>query len=340
MATAEVIKACRDSLSRIQDFDPNSISRLDVLGSALSFEEAVADAERLIAFYQRIPLTITDDLSNPLLDSLKRQADADFNILDQISKFNPSQGGTTATRTNLINQLRAAYETAFSALWQYLAYGVARTTDAKVLEREARATIQGIKDQSASAAEDLKKARDGAEGILANIKTMAAEVGVTKQAQYFKDEADKHESTSATWETKVKNMAYVVVGFAVLSLFLHKISWLAPSNSIESAQLISSKVLIFAVLSYMLLLGARNYLSHKHNAVVNRHRQNALLTYKALADAAQAKGAEDIVLAHAASCIFAPQETGYSKGGAESGGGSKSVLELLTKATARTDNAH
>jgi hypothetical protein len=169
---------------------------------------------------------------------------------------------------------------------------------------------------------------------------MAAEVGVTVQAQYFKDEADKHEAAANTWEGRVLKAAIVVAAFAVLTLFLHKISWIAPTNSIESAQLISSKLLIFAVLSYMLLLGARNYLSHKHNAVVNRHRQNALLTYKALADAAQAKGAEDIVLAHAASCIFAPQETGYSKGGAESGGGSKSVLELLTKATARTDGAN
>ncbi|MCL5966549.1 MAG: hypothetical protein M1550_04985 [Deltaproteobacteria bacterium] len=340
MPTADAIKACRESLQRIQDFDAESISRTEELGLTLSFKEAVADADRLIAFYQRIPLSITDDLSTNPLEALKRQADSDYNILDRIYKFSPSQGNPAGDRSNLINQLRAAYEATFTALWQYLAYGVARTTDTKVIEREARATIQEIKDQSASIADELKKTRDGAESILANIKSMAAEVGVTQQAQYFKDEADKNETAAATWEKRVTTQAVLVAVFAVISIFLHKIPWIAPATSIESAQLISSKLLIFAVLSYMLLLGARNFLSHKHNAVVNRHRQNALLTYKALADAAQAKGAEDIVLAHAASCIFAPQETGYSRGGAESGGGSKSVLELLTKATAKTDGSH
>jgi hypothetical protein len=63
----------------------------------------------------------------------------------------------------------------------------------------------------------------------------------------------------------------------------------------------------------MLLLSARNFLSHKHNEIVNRHRQNALLTFKALVDAAGQKEAQDVVLSYAAACIFAPQETGYTK---------------------------
>jgi len=340
MPAPDVIKSCSDSLSRIQNFDPESIARTEELGSTLSFKEAVPDAERLISFYQRIPLSITDDLSGKLIEQLKRQADSDFNILNQVMTFSPSQDNPSGGRTSLITQLRGAYENAFGALWQFLAYGVARTSDPKVLEREARATIQEIKDQSASVAGDLKKTRDEADSILTNIRTMAAEVGVTQQAQYFKDEADRHDAFAKTWENRVLWQAGIVVVFAVGSILLHKISWFAPSTGVESAQLITSKVLIFAVLSYLLLLGARNYLSHKHNAVVNRHRQNALLTYKTLADAAQAKGAQDIVLAHAASCVFAPQETGYSKGGAESGGGSKTVMELLTKATSRTDGTN
>ena len=64
---------------------------------------------------------------------------------------------------------------------------------------------------------------------------------------------------------------------------------------------------------------------------MNRHRQNALLTYRSLVEASGESGTEDIVLAHAASCIFSPQETGFSTGKGESNSGSKSVLELLTK---------
>ena len=37
------------------------------------------------------------------------------------------------------------------------------------------------------------------------------------------------------------------------------------------------------------------------------------MTFKALADAAGEDNSKDIVLNHAASCIFSPQETGYTK---------------------------
>ena len=62
----------------------------------------------------------------------------------------------------------------------------------------------------------------------------------------------------------------------------------------------------------------------------SRHRQNSLLTYRALVEAAGEGGTEDIVLAHAASCIFSPQETGFSNTKNDSPG-SKSVLELMNK---------
>jgi hypothetical protein len=128
-----------------------------------------------------------------------------------------------------------------------------------------------------------------------------------------------------------------VGGFAVLSLILHKLPWIRPESTTEAIQLITSKVLIFAVLGFMLVLAAKNYATHKHNSVVNRHRQNALLTYQALVAAAAGKGTEDIVLAHAASCIFSPQETGFAQGRGDGSSGSKSVLELFTKGAAKSD---
>jgi len=91
-----------------------------------------------------------------------------------------------------------------------------------------------------------------------------------------------------------------------------------------------SKVLIFAVISFVLYLSARNFLSHKHNAIVNRHRQNALMTYKAIVEATgDNQQTSDAILIHAASCIYAPQPTGYA--GSSDFQGAKSVIELLSK---------
>ena len=129
--------------------------------------------------------------------------------------------------------------------------------------------------------------------------------------------------------------AITLVFFAIFSLFLHKFDLIRPANTTEMLQLLTSKVLIFSVLGYILILAAKNYTAHKHNAVVNRHRQNALLTYRSLSAAADDAGTQDIVLAHAASCIFSPQETGLTSGKNDATSGSKSVLELLTRGSAR-----
>ncbi|MBV1903702.1 MAG: hypothetical protein KUG58_08710, partial [Marinosulfonomonas sp.] len=123
----------------------------------------------------------------------------------------------------------------------------------------------------------------------------------------------------------------------VVSFFLHKIPWIAPSGTPEAIIFVASKVLIFAVLTYMLILSARNFLSHKHNAVVNKHRQNALMTFNALVKAGQGKETQDIVLSHASSCIFSPQDTGYTKHGGSNSAQMPNVVDLIPKTTVRVD---
>ena len=64
------------------------------------------------------------------------------------------------------------------------------------------------------------------------------------------------------------------------------------------------------------------------------------MTFEALAAAGKDQAAKDIILSHAAACIFAPQETGYSK----SGSGSdpvpvNSLISLIARSDKRTDGA-
>ncbi len=75
-------------------------------------------------------------------------------------------------------------------------------------------------------------------------------------------------------------------------------------------------------------------MSHKHNQVVNRHRENALKTFKALSEGAANPDNKDIILTHASQCIFSPQDTGYTQGNSSSDSGTslKSVIEILPKA--------
>lgn len=332
MATQSILDEAASALERIQQFDVYSLSREDDLGKQMSFLDAIASAGAIVDLYKRISLTALQDFSDTQLNLIKGQAQADFNVFQQILSFDATTDNAATTRTQLIVAMKVRRDQLFDQIWQLIAYGVARNTDASVLEVQARSTIQSIKDQATKLTEQLNTAKSDADKALEAIRAVAAEQGVSQQAGYFKDEAEQQETFAEKWLTRTYWSAAGVGIFAVLSLFLHKWDWIKPEGTPEMLQLISSKILIFTVLGYLLLLAARNYTTHKHNAVVNRHRQNALLTYRALVEAAGGDGTEDIVLAHAASCIFSPQETGFSNSKNESTG-SKSVLELMTKAT-------
>lgn len=335
MATQSILESTRESLDRVQQFDVATLSREDDLGKQMNFSEAVAPSQALVDIYRRIPMTALDDFSDTQLSVIGNQAKADFNVFTQILEFNATSADAAITRTNIISTLGTRRDQLFDQLWQYVAYGVARITDTSLLETQARATIQSIKDQSEKLTSQLAVAKNDADSALAEIRAVAAEQGVSQKAIYFKQEAEEQETLAATWLKYTYWFAAAVGSFAVLSLFLHKFDWIRPEGTAEMFQLISSKLLIFAVLGYLLLMAARNYSTHKHNAVVNRHRQNALLTYRSLVEASSGSGTEDIVLAHAASCIFSPQETGFSQSKGEAAVGSKSVLELLTKSASK-----
>lgn len=335
MATEKALTDCSESLNRVQQFDVQKLARNEELGNALSFLNVVKHAQALVDVYKRIPMAALADFTDDQLIAIKSQANADFQLFDTILKFDPAQGNPVQQRLELITQVTSRRDAVFQQLWQFIAYGVARLTDTSLLETQARATIQNIKDEAKTFTDKLASDQGDAEKALKAIRDVAVEQGVSQQASYFKIEAEDQEKKAATWLKLTYQFSGGLGVCAIASLFLHRWDWLAPKSSIEVVQFVTSKVLIFALLGFLLIMAARNYTTHKHNAVVNRHRQNALLTYRALVTAAGEQGTEDIVLAHAAACIFAPQETGYSNGRSEGSGGSKSVLELMTKTAPR-----
>ncbi len=140
----------------------------------------------------------------------------------------------------------------------------------------------------------------------------------------------QNQKDAKAWRNLTYILAWALGGYAVISLFVHMLPWLEIEKTYVIIQLAISKVLIFTVISYMLYLSTKNFLSHKHNAVVNRHRQNALQTYTTLVEASGDSQTRDAVLLHAAACIYSPQPTGYSAGSGNSQGAT-SVIELMSK---------
>lgn len=308
------VDEAKTSLERVQQIDPKSVVRRDELGNALSFEPAEAPIRTTILLFMQIPTDQLDGLSQNFLQTIKSNADAFQGLVNDIMAFEATRPDAASSRQSFINTARSNYEVFFAALHPIISYIGSRQKDFASLERDARAKIQQVVDRADEASKILSEQKEDAARILEEVKNVAAEHGVSQQAHYFKTESENHATLAETWKKNIQTLAITAVVYLVASVFVTKIPFLAPTNSYETIQLGLSKTLIFAVIVYLLVLSARNFLSHQHNAVVNKHRQNALLTYRALAEAAGSQEKRDIVIAHAAACIFSPQETGYTKG--------------------------
>lgn len=321
----------KESLERIQAFDTDLLPRENDLGKSFAFHNAVAPAQRLVELYNRLGVSALDDLPQQALTKIQTQANTDYNRFDEILRFDPEQQNAKAQKDTLITQIGSSYQTTFNALHPYISYSLHRTADFKRLESDARAALQAIRDQADDVAKSMAADKEASEQVLKDIRKVAEEQGVTQQAIYFGESAAKHETLTDKWRKYTIRVAIGLGVYAFLSLFLHHIPGLDPANTYQAIQVAVSKVLMFTVISYMLYLCARNFMSHKHNAIVDRHRQNALMTYKALVDAAGDSPNKEVILVQAAACIFAPQNTGYGGDSAPQQPGAKSVVEFLSK---------
>lgn len=336
MAEDTPLQLAHASLERIQGFDTKTLKR-DELGKSFNFQAAVNPASRLISAFQKVPLDSLPEFPDSQLSQIQSQADAVFNMFEEVAAFDETQANASEARNNLIQKIVKHYQRAFDTLMPFISYGVARTVDFQRLETDGRAVLQGIKDQTTGVLEEIETSKTEASKALDEIKKVSAERGVSQQAHYFAQEAEDHDSHADNWKKTTQKWAIGLIVYGIISFFLHKIPWISPTGIAEAIIFVASKILIFAVLIYMLILSARNFLSHKHNAIVNKHRQNALMTFNALVQAGKGSDTQDIVLTHAASCIFSPQDTGYTKHGGANSAQSPNITDLIPKTAVRMD---
>lgn len=329
--TEQLFEEAHESLERMQQFDVSKLPREADLGTRLNFGEAVEPAQQLIDLYKRLSITALEDFPDNALTSIRDHANNNYKLFSQIIDFDPSQQNPSNVRDSLIDQLRKAYQPAFQALHMYISYSLHRAADFQRLDADARATIQAIEDKASKISKSLSEHEKNAKSALEEIRRVAAEEGVTKQAVHFSNEYDHHNNESEKWKKYSVRLAIGLGAFAIASLFVHKIPFLKPDGVYDAIQLSLSKVLIFSVMAYMLFLSAKNFLNHKHNAIVNKHRQNALMTHSALVESSGDDGVRDAVLLQASSCIFSPQPTGYTSGSDNELSNQKSMVEILSR---------
>jgi len=300
------------SLERVQQLNAVEYARTD-LGRSYNFEDAIPDIQRVVGLFRQISLNSLYQLPRNQRNTIRNFSDSYFNVLSEIQKFDEKQSNAINVRNELVTNIKRQYQQVFDQLFPIIGYLTSRAVDFSRLETEGRSAIQAIEDKTKIILESLQASEKQATETLKEIRQAAAEQGVSQQATYFKDAADEYKKASEKWRQGTIWIALGLGAYGVATSVIHKIPFVAPTNPYDSAQLIVSKLVVFFVILFWLLLASRNFLANKHNELINRHRQRALQTFRALVDAASDGKAQDIVLSQAAQCIFGPQDTGFSK---------------------------
>ncbi len=92
-----------------------------------------------------------------------------------------------------------------------------------------------------------------------------------------------------------------------------------------------AKLLVISTLSFAVFWSARNYKAQKHNETLNKHRANALMTFRAFVEGTSDARVKDALLMHAAQAAFSGRPTGYETSDQESQS-INPVVEILGKA--------
>ena len=305
-----VLSRTKLSLERLQNFVPKSLVQAERLG-AISFESAVDPATKLVNHFKLLPVGALDQFAESELATIGSLCDSVFAVLKEVLDFDTDAGDNKARQQALVEKLRNIFQSIFTQSHLLIAYSTARTVDFNKLDEQGRAAVQSISDQSEKIVADLAEKQVAIDRILEDVRNVAAEQGVTLQAKFFGDEAQRHFDVSAKWLVASLVATVIVIAYSAFTLFFSKIPLLTAVDPASAIQITTSKLLIFFVLVYGLFQCVRNYSANMHIGVVNKHRQNSLLTYRTLTEASGTAEGREIVLQHAAAAIYAPTDTGY-----------------------------
>jgi hypothetical protein len=209
------------------------------------------------------------------------------------------------------------------SVYPYLAL---KSSGVQLQTGEADRLLRKFKEEIDFELEIIKGKSSEFDSILQAARDTAAHAAVSHHASVFGGIADEHTSAGKSW--LIAAIVSVLVTFVAALGFLYLLPPLGDLKEAATIQRIITKLVIISTLYYIALWSAKNYRTHQHLSVVNKHRQSALKSFDAFIKAASGdEQTKNAVLLEATRCIFAPVNTGYL--GADEENSSDRIIEII-----------
>ena len=331
MATLSQLQEQRENLDKSfksvlhTDLESVIARKRQQLGQKYDFQPAYGTLEQLQTLCQELAGYRYKDLPNKPTADLHNFVRSVEDVFEKIKAFEPNDNEQTSQtesrHTGLINAALNTYNNHFHLILPYLNYFRTKEFDVEATKKEHGATLRSVKD----AEEQVKQ-------ILTTVQDAAKETGVTQEATHFASQAKEHSDAATIWRNVSVGCGGAILMFAGILVWQY---WKPPSVPLSASHAIRQTIangIVFSILYFALVFAGRNFRSHRHNYVVNKHRQNALSTFQTFVEATEDEQIKNAVLMRATESIFLGVPTGYlSEEPKQSPIAPLNVVELVTQ---------
>jgi hypothetical protein len=335
MATKEQfennITEFNERMEKMLSYSIEELTREEELGTQFSFKEIEEDFVRIIDLFKRVKEVNLREVPFSLLNALNGQLNQAITYFDQAKDFNPAVNNAVNTRSAIITNITTKYDNYYTHSIPVLNIGLLNSNDLSVERSKMNQLIAELETQKETSKLASEKKLKELNDILESAKSAATQVGVSKHSKVFQSESEFHETESKKW---LKYTTWILIGIALSAIGMAFLGMLFKENA-EIVQFTITKIVVLTALFYGLSITNRNYKAHKHNAIMNKHRQNALSTFETFSSAASADDqTKNAVLIETTHSIFSNQQTGYLKSEGDSDSNSK-IIEIIKSATTK-----
>ena len=310
MATAErLVKSIRSLVENIFKFDiENQLVRereLKEFGFSAKRDEFEDIKSRLQVIegldLKVVPVHILAEF-NALLTQL-------LSVYHKLENFNTGPRNNPQELYNLRDGLQVEFELHYLKVLEFILNAAnavrtfSRDSDNDDVNK-ARERVRTVNEESDKALQQINT-------VLQTLQTKAKEFGISKYADSFQKESERHMGIAKWWLSLTYILIAAIIGYCFW--FTTELDEVKLNNNNYVLLLSITRLIIATALFLAVSQSIRNYKSHKHNEVVNRHRHNALTTFETFSTAASGdEQTKNAVLLEATRSIFSNQSTGYS----------------------------
>ncbi len=329
----ERIEEVRTLLANLAEIKASSLARTEDLSRKINFSEAVPYFEEMLDIIKQLNQRGIERLAFTQLNRIITGCNHLSELITSVNDFDLNQNTPADVCKDIIDTIKNAYDTVMEPLTIPLAYTATQATDYAKIEREAKGYHVTMKEEAEGFKKTLESYKNEAEKALSAVKEQAAEAGVSTNAQIFLTDSTNHATVAKTWLKATITISVITLLVAIVFVFIS--FKYKPETTAAAIQYVVSKIILLSTLSFGIFWCARNYKSTKHNEILNKHRANALMTFRAFVEGSEDRTIKDAILLQTSQAAFSNRPTGYENQEKEAQT-INPVVEILGKSLTKT----